>query len=137
MGLFKLLKKYSPETRTEKNARLLEQAKVKNEGQAPKDSKKPVVLKFGLNHITTLIEEKKAKLVVIANDVDPIELVLWLPLLCRKQEVAFCFVKSSNFNLVFVYCLNKIKKDLENLSIKKLPAVLLLLKLEKRYLFSY
>jgi ribosomal protein L7Ae-like RNA K-turn-binding protein len=25
------------------------------------------------------IENKKAKLVVIANDVDPIELVLWMP----------------------------------------------------------
>lgn len=97
MGLFKLLKKYSPETRAEKNARLLEQAKVKSEGQQPKDSKKPVVLKYGLNHVTTLIEEKKAKLVVIAHDVDPIELVLWLPLLCRKQEVAYCFVKSLFF----------------------------------------
>jgi large subunit ribosomal protein L7Ae len=32
-----------------------------------------------LNHVTTLIENKKAKLVVIANDVDPIELVLWMP----------------------------------------------------------
>lgn len=94
LGLFKLLKKYSPETRAEKNARLLEQAKGKTEGQQPKDSKKPVVLKYGLNHVTTLIEEKKAKLVVIANDVDPIELVLWLPLLCKKQEVAFCFVKN-------------------------------------------
>ena len=97
LNLFKLLKKYSPETKAEKNARLLEQAKVKVEGQQPKDAKKPVVLKFGLNHVTTLIEEKKARLVIIANDVDPIELVLWLPLLCRKQEVAFCFVKSYLF----------------------------------------
>jgi large subunit ribosomal protein L7Ae len=37
------------------------------------------VLKYGLNHITTLIENKEAKLVVIAYDVDPIELVVWLP----------------------------------------------------------
>ena len=94
LSLFKLLKKYSPETKTEKNARLLEQAKVKAEGQQPKEGKKPVVLKYGLNHVTTLIEEKKAKLVIIANDVDPIELVLWMPLLCRKQEVPFCFVKN-------------------------------------------
>jgi large subunit ribosomal protein L7Ae len=36
-------------------------------------------LKFGLNHVTTLVENKAAKLVVIAGDVDPIELVLWLP----------------------------------------------------------
>jgi len=41
-----------------------------------------------------LVENKLAKLVVIACDVDPIELVVWLPQLCRKQEVAYCFVKN-------------------------------------------
>jgi len=46
-----------------------------------------------LNHITTLIEEKKAKLVVIAHDVDPVELVIWLPALCRKMEIPYCIVK--------------------------------------------
>lgn len=40
------------------------------------------VVKYGLNHVTTLIENKKAKLVVIAHDVDPIELVVFLPTLC-------------------------------------------------------
>jgi large subunit ribosomal protein L7Ae len=54
---------------------------------------KPYHLKFGLNHVTKLIEEKKAKLVVIANNVDPIELVVWLPNLCRKLEIPYCFVK--------------------------------------------
>ncbi|GMI39620.1 hypothetical protein TeGR_g10776, partial [Tetraparma gracilis] len=48
---------------------------------------------FGLKHITTLVEEKKAKLVVIACDVDPLELVMWLPALCRKMEVPFMIVK--------------------------------------------
>ena len=33
---------------------------------------RPYHLKFGLNHVTKLIEEKKAKLVVIASNVDPI-----------------------------------------------------------------
>merc|ERR1712176_116480 len=37
------------------------------------------VVKFGLNHVTALIEQKKAKLVLIAHDVEPIELVVWLP----------------------------------------------------------
>jgi large subunit ribosomal protein L7Ae len=32
-------------------------------------------------------------MVVIASDVDPIELVLWLPRLCKKMEVPYCFVK--------------------------------------------
>jgi large subunit ribosomal protein L7Ae len=30
---------------------------------------------------------------VIAHDVDPIELVVWLPALCRKMEVPYCIVK--------------------------------------------
>jgi hypothetical protein len=31
--------------------------------------------------------QSKAQLVVITHDVDPIELVVWLPALCRKMEV--------------------------------------------------
>ena len=53
---------------------------------------RPYHLKFGLNHVTKLIEEKKAKLVVIASNVDPIELVVWLPTLCRKLDIPYCFV---------------------------------------------
>merc|ERR1719207_198933 len=56
-------------------------------------SKKPLVLKYGLNHVTHLIEEKQAKLVVIPHDVEPLELVVWLPALCRKKDVPFCFIK--------------------------------------------
>merc|ERR1712232_1112001 len=37
--------------------------------------------------------EKKAELVLIANDVNPLELVLWLPALCRKMQVPFMIVK--------------------------------------------
>ena len=36
---------------------------------------------------------KRAKLVCIANDVDPLEVVLWLPTLCIKMNVPFCIVK--------------------------------------------
>lgn len=86
------------------------------------DAKRPRVIKYGLNHVTRLIEEKKvitdssmrlqtffsyslskyrlsslsvlqAKLVVIAHDVDPIELVIWLPALCRRMDVPYCVVK--------------------------------------------
>ena len=66
--VFKLLAKYSPETKAEKRERLAAAAEA---GQKTGDA--PAVLKFGLNHVTTLIESKKAKLVVIASDVDPIE----------------------------------------------------------------
>jgi len=54
------------------------------------------MLKYGINHITRLVNTKRAKLVVIAHDVDPIELVLWLPSLCRKLEVPYCIVKSKS-----------------------------------------
>ena len=39
------------------------------------------------------MEQGKAQLVVIAHDVDPIELVVWLPALCRKMNVPYCIVK--------------------------------------------
>ncbi|KNA12449.1 hypothetical protein SOVF_125580 isoform A [Spinacia oleracea] len=64
--------------------------------QSPESSKKPIVVKYGLNHITYLIEQKKAQLVVIAHDVDPIELVVWLPALCKKMEVPYCIVKGKS-----------------------------------------
>jgi hypothetical protein len=57
------------------------------------DKKKPIVVKYGINHITNLIENKKAQMVVIAHDVDPIELVVWLPALCKKMGVPYCIVK--------------------------------------------
>ncbi|KAI9060412.1 L30e-like protein [Trametes sanguinea] len=93
--LFKLLNKYRPETKQEKKARLEAQAKAtaeEKEAQA-KDSKKPLFVKYGLNHCVALIEAKKASLVVIAHDVDPIELVVFLPALCRKMGVPYVIVK--------------------------------------------
>ena len=91
-GLFKLLAKYKPETSEAKKLRLVETAK-NLEAKKPVDQKKPKFIKSGLNHVTTLVEQKKAKLVIIAHDVDPIELVLWLPQLCRTKNVPFCFIK--------------------------------------------
>ncbi|KAJ8487380.1 hypothetical protein ONZ51_g4215 [Trametes cubensis] len=93
--LFKLLNKYRPETKQEKKARLDALAKAtaeEKEAQA-KDSKKPLFVKYGLNHCVALIEAKKASLVVIAHDVDPIELVVFLPALCRKMGVPYVIVK--------------------------------------------
>jgi large subunit ribosomal protein L7Ae len=87
-NVFALLNKYRPEDKAAKRARLLKAAKEGNNASA-----KPLTVKCGINHVTKLIEEKKAALVVIAHDVDPIELVLYLPALCRKQDVPFCFVK--------------------------------------------
>jgi len=56
--------------------------------------KRKNVVKCGVNHVTNLVESKRAKLVLIANDVDPIELVVWLPTLCKKMNVPYCIVKN-------------------------------------------
>ncbi|KAJ7350711.1 ribosomal protein L4 [Mycena albidolilacea] len=110
--LFKLLNKYRPETKSEKKARLeataaavaenKDAAKVlflhvpnkrRSANTAAQDTKRPLYVKFGLNHTVALIEAKKASLVVIAHDVDPIELVVFLPALCRKMGVPYVIVK--------------------------------------------
>ncbi|KAG6990938.1 60S ribosomal protein L8 [Physcia stellaris] len=91
---FKLLSKYKPETKSEKKERLLKEATAIKEGKKKEDvSKKPYTVKFGLNHVVGLIENKKANLVLIPNDVDPIELVIFLPALCRKMGVPYAIVK--------------------------------------------
>merc|ERR1719161_3104400 len=95
-SLLRLCKKYMPETREAKKNRLMEMAQQKKGGDKEQKSKKPQVLKYGLNHVTTLVEEKVAKLVVIAHDVDPIELVGWLPALCRKKDVPYCIIKGKS-----------------------------------------
>merc|ERR1719504_101849 len=66
--LFKMLNKYRPESNEQKEER--RKAAAEGKGAAA-----------------------KAKMVVIAHDVDPIELVVWLPALCRKMDVPYCIVK--------------------------------------------
>jgi len=94
-AVLRLLKKYKPETKKEKRERLMEMAKIKKDGGEIK-TKKPINIKFGLNHIVQLVEAKKAKLVVIAHDVVPIEQVCWLPTLCRKKDVPYCIIKGKS-----------------------------------------
>jgi large subunit ribosomal protein L7Ae len=107
--VFKLLKNYTTESRETKRKRLIEAAKAEvnqkdgKSGASEKKSEKPMLLKYGINHITTLIEQKKAKLVVIAHDVDPIEIVVWLPALCRKMDVPYCIVKGKARLGLFVH----------------------------------
>ncbi|KAM4115727.1 hypothetical protein ACJW30_04G171500 [Castanea mollissima] len=72
-NLFKLLLKYRPEDKSAKKERLLKRARAEAEGKT-----------------------NKAQLVVIAHDVDPIELVLWLLALCRKMEIPYCIVKGKS-----------------------------------------
>ncbi len=61
----------------QKKERLTAAAAATAEGKKVDAGKKPIVVKYGINHITALVEAKKAQLVVIANDVDPIEVRLF------------------------------------------------------------
>merc|ERR1711974_138858 len=69
----KLFEKYKPETRKERKQRLYEIKQGKHE------QKKVTIAKKGLKHVTKLIESKKVQLVLISADVDPIELILFIP----------------------------------------------------------
>jgi large subunit ribosomal protein L7Ae len=92
-AIFKLLDKYRPETKEAKRERLKQRAKDRVEGKQEKTSRRPPGIRFGINTVTNLVEKKKAALVVIAHDVDPIEIVVWLPALCRRFNVPYCIVK--------------------------------------------
>nr|GME08039.1 60S ribosomal protein L7a-1 [Ipomoea batatas]GME19327.1 60S ribosomal protein L7a-1 [Ipomoea batatas] len=90
---------------------------AESEGKTP-EIKKPIVVKYGLKHVTYLVEQNKAQLVVIAHDVDPIELVVWLPALCRKMEIPYCIVKGKarlgfivHKKTASVLCLTSVKNE--------------------------
>lgn len=91
--VFKLLDKYRPETDAAKKARLRERAEERASGKQDTATKRANTVRSGVNNVTRLVEQKKAQLVVIAHDVDPIEIVMFLPALCRKMGVPFCIVK--------------------------------------------
>ncbi|KAH0969112.1 hypothetical protein GBA52_029032 [Prunus armeniaca] len=94
-SLFKMLLKYRPEDKAAKKERLLKRAQAESEGKT-----------------------NKAQLVVIAHDVDPIELVVWLPALCRKMEIPYCIVKGKarlgsivHKKTASVLCLTTVKNE--------------------------
>jgi len=91
--LFDLLRKYRPESALQKKKRLQAKAEAKVAKKEEAPNKRPNVIRAGANTVTKLVEQKQAKLVVIAHDVDPIELVLFLPALCRKMGVPYCIIK--------------------------------------------
>jgi len=59
--LFSLLSKYRPETKAQKKNRLHQAAEAKAKKEEVK-TEKPLVVKFGLNHVTSLIEQKKSQI---------------------------------------------------------------------------
>jgi len=97
--LFRFLDKYRPESKKAKRDRLKKQAEAKAAGKDSTPSKRPPVVRFGVNTVTTLVEQKKAQLVAIAADVEPIEIVLHLPSLCRKMGIPYCVVRGGRSRL--------------------------------------
>lgn len=81
-----LFSRYKPETKAEKRKRM--------ESADPRSGPKPALIKFGLKHITDLIERKKLKMVLVAADVTPVTVVLFLPTLCKKMGVSYAIVRS-------------------------------------------
>lgn len=92
--VLKLVKKYAPETRKARRNRLKAVAEEKKKNPtATVNTKAPLAVLSGIQEVTRAIEKKTAKLVVIANNVEPLELILWMPTLCRKNQVPYAIVK--------------------------------------------
>ncbi len=86
-------------------------------------------IKIGINEVTKAIERGKAKLVVMAEDVDPPEIMLHVPILCKEKGVPFVYVKTKDelgksagirvtTSSVAILEEGKAKKDLEELKKK-------------------
>merc|ERR1712126_199368 len=90
---FRLMDKYRPESKQAKKERLRKRAEARAAGKEDVPTKRALCVRAGINTVTSLVEQKKAQLVVIAHDIDPIEVVLFLPALCRKMGVPYCIVK--------------------------------------------
>ncbi|GMH16720.1 hypothetical protein Nepgr_018561 [Nepenthes gracilis] len=56
-SLFKMLLKYRPKDKAAKKERLLKKAQAEAEGKDVGTAKKPIVMKYGLNHVSYLIEQ--------------------------------------------------------------------------------
>ena len=62
--------------------------------EAVEVAKKTGKLKKGVNEVTKVVERGQAKLVVIAKDVNPQEIIMHLPVLCEEKEIPFVYVSS-------------------------------------------
>lgn len=53
-------------------------------------------VKLGVNEVTKAVERGKAKLVVLAEDIDPPEMMLHLPIICAEKKIPFVYVKKKD-----------------------------------------
>src|SRR3989344_1348866 len=62
--------------------------------EAVEIARKTGKLKKGVNEVTKIVERGQAKLVLIAKDVNPPEIVMHLPVLCEEKEIPCIYVSS-------------------------------------------
>ncbi len=55
-------------------------------------------LKKGTNEVTKAAERASAKVIIVANDVSPAEIVMHIPLICEEKNIA-CFAGGSKEEL--------------------------------------
>lgn len=80
--MVELLKFEVPEKLMQDQLALVEKAKAKGK------------VKIGVNEVTKAIERGVAKLVLIAQDTSPVEIVMHLPLLCKEKDIPCSVVKT-------------------------------------------
>lgn len=51
-------------------------------------------IRIGINEVTKAVERQKAKLIVMAEDVDPQEIMLHIPILCDEKKIPYAYVKT-------------------------------------------
>ena len=64
--------------------------------EALKIASKSGGVRKGTNEATKAVERAQARLVVIAEDVDPPEVIAHLPLLCDERKIPYVFVPSKD-----------------------------------------
>lgn len=100
--------------------------KDKSISNSEKTKKKVFSIKYGINNVTNSIKQKKAIFVLIAHDVNPIELVAWLPTLCYTMDIPYSIIKNKSklgnivnkktTSCVAITCvMNKNREEIENI----------------------
>lgn len=57
-------------------------------------SRKNGKIRIGVNEVTKAVERETAKLVLIAENVDPKEIVMHIPLICDDKKIPYCPIKT-------------------------------------------
>jgi large subunit ribosomal protein L7Ae len=91
--LFSFLDRYKPDSKKAKAAKVKKDAEEQEKSLAPTLTHTAQSIQYGIKDVTRMVEAKRARLVIIAHDVDPIEIVVWLPALCRRLGVPYAIVK--------------------------------------------